>query len=98
MDRNAIGARLLQIVNHETDQDLTEVGEEVSLRDGLGLDSLDVTSVLIRLEEHYQLQLTRPELKDVETVCQLIRPDRVEAEPRCLPAGGLIRQGSPLAA
>ena len=49
-----------------------EIAEDASLRHGLGLDSLDLTGVIVRIEDHYDIQLTRPELKDVQTVADLL--------------------------
>jgi acyl carrier protein len=72
MDRHAIRAQLLQILNDETNLTLTAIAEDASLRDSLGLDSLDLTSVIVAIEDHYEIELTRPELKDVDTVADLL--------------------------
>jgi acyl carrier protein len=78
MDRQAIRAQLMEFVNAETGQELTDLGDDVSLREGLGLDSLDMTSVIIHIENHYQIELSRGELKEIQTAGQLI--DAIQAK------------------
>ncbi len=41
------------------------------LREGLGLDSLDVVGVVMKIEEHYRIRLEHAELEKVVTVDDL---------------------------
>ena len=44
------------------------VEDSANLREGLGLDSVDVVSVVSQIERHYRIRLTQQELEKLVTV------------------------------
>ena len=71
-DRSSIIIRLKELMKMETDRDLEEVDESTSIREGIGLDSVDLMSVVTRVEESYRVRFTHQDLESVTTVGSLI--------------------------
>ena len=77
-DREEILNKLLDILQNDTDVQLDSVNESVSLREGLGLDSVDLVGIIMRIEEFYRIRLNHQELEQTNTVGMLI--DLIEAK------------------
>jgi acyl carrier protein len=71
-DRAAIMQKLVEFLESDTDVKLEAVSESVSLREGLGLDSVDLVGIIMRIEGHYHIRLTHTELEKVSTVKDLL--------------------------
>lgn len=82
-DRKAILQKLVEILESDTDVRLEQVDEGVSLREGLGLDSVDLVGIIMRIEGHYHIRLSQAELAELSTVATLL--DLIEAK---VQAGG----------
>jgi acyl carrier protein len=83
MDRTAIMQKLVEFLESDTDVKLEQLAESVSLREGLGLDSVDLVGIIMRIEGHYHIRLTHAELEKVATVANLL--DLIQAK---VAAGG----------
>jgi acyl carrier protein len=71
-DRTAILRKLLDFLESDTDVKLDQVNEDVSLREGLGLDSVDLVGIIMRIEGHYHIRMSHTELAQVGTVADLL--------------------------
>jgi acyl carrier protein len=78
MDRTAIMQKLVEFLESDTDVKLEQLAESVSLREGLGLDSVDLVGIIMRIEGHYHIRLTHAELEKVATVANLL--DLIQAK------------------
>ncbi|QVL34682.1 acyl carrier protein [Telmatocola sphagniphila] len=77
-EREKILNKLLEILQNDTDVKLETVNEAVSLREGLGLDSVDLVGIIMRIEEFYRIRLNHQELEGCNTVGTLI--DLIESK------------------
>jgi acyl carrier protein len=71
-DRSAVLALLVRLLEEETGQPAPPFDETTDLRAGLGLDSVDLVGLVMRVEGHYRIRLTHPELSAVTTVGGLL--------------------------
>ena len=54
----------------------------MELREGLGLDSVDVVGLVMRVERQFRIRLTMEELMEVKSVGQLLDLVRGKSTPR----------------
>ena len=71
-DRPAILQKLADLLAAETDRPADGVSEATSIREGLGLDSVDLMSVVTRVEEAYRVRFSHQDLETVATVGDLV--------------------------
>jgi acyl carrier protein len=83
-ERQAIIAKLAELFEAETgaSADALRGSEDLPLRDGLNIDSVDLVGVVMRVEEFYRIRLTHEELAKVVTLKDLV--DVIEAK-RAMP-------------
>ncbi len=74
--REAIKAKLLDIINHISEKKIIEIPEHSSLADHLGVDSLDRMDLWLSIEETLKVDMPEKELRACNTVADLI--DMVE--------------------
>jgi acyl carrier protein len=70
-----IRATLRDLLEEETGNTAPLLEKETPLREGLGLDSLDLVGLIMKIEAHYEIRLHHAELERVVTVddlCNLI--------------------------
>ena len=75
MDRDEIRntlIELLAVVDDERDWSKEEINEETLLRDGLGLDSLQLTEFLFEVEEKFNTRITDEEARELRNAGDLI--------------------------
>jgi acyl carrier protein len=79
-ERQAIIAKLAELFEAETGAwaDALRGSEDLPLRDGLNIDSVDLVGVVMRVEEFYRIRLTHEELAKVVTLKDLV--DVIEAK------------------
>ncbi|QEH36177.1 acyl carrier protein [Aquisphaera giovannonii] len=70
--RDALRATLLELLEEEMGEDFGPIDEEADLREGLGLDSVDVVGLVMRVERHFRIRLAMEELMDVRQFAQLL--------------------------
>jgi len=67
-DRDSIRRTLIELLEADTGQKYPQLEDAANLREGLGLDSVDVVSIVSQIERHYRLRLTHQELETLVTV------------------------------
>ena len=72
MDRAAIRRRLIELVEADKGEKLTDLVDDVNLREGLGLDSVDVVSLVSQIERQYHIRLTHQELEKLVTLADVL--------------------------
>jgi len=71
-DRTQVVEKLGQILTAHTEADVSAMTEASQIRAELGLDSVDLVDVVMRIEEAYKIRLTHQDLEKVETVADLV--------------------------
>lgn len=72
MDRQAIRKMLVEILEEDTGNSYAELSETDTLREGLGLDSVDVVSVVSQIERRMKIRLSHEELEKLVTVSDIL--------------------------
>ena len=72
MDRTQLKQILLQALEQATRTIYADLSETTSLQTSLGLDSLGLVSVLIEVQDRLDVSLQLDEVRDVETVGDLL--------------------------
>ena len=72
MDREALSEALRELYNDEVGASLDVLGDDVRLIADLGLDSVDVLSLIMQVERHFRIRLTRTEIQSVAVVGDLL--------------------------
>ena len=74
MDRTEIRNVLAEAfeVAKEEDVDPSTIGDDVKLRDDLGVDSLDVMEVIFEIEDRLKVSIEEQDMAGIETVGQVI--------------------------
>jgi acyl carrier protein len=67
-DRESIRRTLVELLEADTGEKYPHLEDGVQLREGLGLDSVDVVSIVSQIERHYRIRLTHQELEKLVTV------------------------------
>lgn len=72
MDREELRNVLVGLLEEEMGESYPLREDAVELREGLGLDSVDVVGLVMRVERHFRIRLTMEELMEVKLVGQLL--------------------------
>ncbi len=72
MDREDLRHELKAIFEDDTGKEIDALDDSIELKDGLGLDSLDVVSLVMRIEQRFRIRLSHEELSKVATAGQLV--------------------------
>jgi acyl carrier protein len=67
-DRAFIRSTLVELLEADTGESYRDLKDEDNLREGLGLDSVDVVSVVSQVERKFHIRLTHEELEKLVTV------------------------------
>lgn len=78
MDRNALRDSLRELLEQETWEKYENLDESTSLREGLNLDSIDMVSVVLQIQNQFQIDISSNELEGLQKVGQLL--DLIEAK------------------
>jgi acyl carrier protein len=70
--RDAMRAALGNLLEEEMGEPYPELDDERDLREGLGLDSVDIVGLVMRIEREFRIRLSLEELKAVKTVGEMI--------------------------
>ena len=85
MDREALGRILRELVEEETGDPCPDLEPDMELRSNLNLDSMDLVSLLFRVENRLKIKLSSEQFAEVVTVGQML--DLLEQltadSPRC---------------
>jgi len=77
-DRREIWNKLVEFLESDTDVRIDDLDDSLPLREGLGLDSVDLVGIIMRIEGHYRIRLSHGELEKVTTVGALL--DLIQAK------------------
>jgi acyl carrier protein len=72
MDRDVLRATLLQLLEEEMGESYEHFDDDLELREGLGLDSVDVVGLVMRVERQFRIRLAMEELMEVKQLGQLL--------------------------
>ena len=72
MERDKIAAILLELLEEETGEEYTDLDDSQQLRDGLNLDSVDMMGLVLRIENHFDIEIASDDLEGIEQVGQLL--------------------------
>ncbi len=67
MTNEEIVAKIREVLAEEFEVDVAEISPEGSLKDVLGLDSLDLVDVVVLIEEHFGITLKGPDFVGIKT-------------------------------
>ena len=66
--REMIRQTLIELLEADTGEKHPDLDEKSNLREGLGLDSVDVVSIVSQIERRFRIRLTHEELQTLVTV------------------------------
>ena len=72
MSRDKIRATIIDLIENDLGVRHEDLNDEISLRDGLGLDSVDIVSVISQIERQFKIRLSQVELEQISTVGQVL--------------------------
>jgi acyl carrier protein len=67
-DRAFVRNTLIELLEADTGEKYSNLDESAQLREGLGLDSMDVVSIVSQIERRFHIRLTHEELEKLVTV------------------------------
>jgi acyl carrier protein len=67
-DRQTIRQTLIELLEADTGEKYGDLEDSANLRDGLGLDSVDVVSIVSQIERHFRIRLSQQDLEKLATV------------------------------
>ena len=68
MDRETLRQTLSELLEADTGEKYSDLEDNTNLREGLGLDSVDVVSIVSQIERRFRIRLTQQELEKLATV------------------------------
>lgn len=73
-DADAIRQKIIEelLEASESSLDASEIGAETSLRDDLGLDSLQAVTVVMALEQEFEIEVDDEEIDGLQTVGDIL--------------------------
>ena len=71
-DRGQIRQTLIELIENDMGEKYDDLEDGASLREQLGLDSVDVVSIVSQIERHFRIRLTHQELTTLVTVGDLL--------------------------
>jgi acyl carrier protein len=77
-ERHDIWNKLIEFLESDTDVRIEDINDSLPLREGLGLDSVDLVGIIMRIEGHYRIRMSQGDLERVTTVGALL--DLIESK------------------
>jgi acyl carrier protein len=71
-DRAFVRQTLIELLEADTGEKYPDLDDNTNLREGLGLDSVDVVSIVSQIERRFHLRLTHQELEKLVTVSDVL--------------------------
>lgn len=72
MDRQELRQALTELLEETTGEARPEVAEDMDLQEGLGLDSVDLFSLVVEIQNKFRVKIASEELVSVATVGDLL--------------------------
>src|SRR6266849_7921330 len=70
--REMIRETLIELLEADTGEKYPDLDDKTNLREGLGLDSVDVVSVISQIERRFRIRLSPQELDKLVTVADVL--------------------------
>jgi acyl carrier protein len=83
-DRETIRQTLIELLEADTGEKHPSLSDGVNLREELGLDSVDVVSIVSQVERRFRIRLTQQDLEQLVHVGELL--DLIEGKLKALTA------------
>ncbi len=83
-DRESIRQSLIAYLEDDLGEELSSFDDDVNIREGLGLDSVDVVGLVMQVERQLRVRLASEELVEIVTVGDLL--DLLEKKVASVPA------------
>jgi acyl carrier protein len=83
MDRESIRQTLCEYVEEDMGEPVASMDDSVDIRAGLGLDSVDVVGLVMKVERHFRVRLASEELVELVTIGDML--DLLDAKLAALP-------------
>ena len=77
-DRNSIRQTLIELMEADTGESYADIDDAKHLRTDLGLDSVDVVSIVSQVERQFRIRLTPQDLEKLTTFGEVL--DLLEAK------------------
>jgi len=71
-DREMIRQTLLELMEADIGEKFTDLSDSKRLREELGLDSVDVVSIVSQIERHFRVRLSQQELEKLVSIGDLL--------------------------
>jgi acyl carrier protein len=71
-DRAFIRQTLIELLEADTGEKYNDLQDTANLREGLGLDSVDVVSIVSQVERRFHIRLSHQELEKLVTVADVL--------------------------
>ena len=71
-DRESIRRTLVAYLEDDLGEPLASFEDDVNIREGLGLDSVDVVGLVMQVERQFRIRLASEELETIVTVGNLL--------------------------
>ena len=71
-DRETIRQTLVELLEADTGEKHPDLDDKTNLREGLGLDSVDVVSIVSQIERRFRIRLTQQELEKLVSVADVL--------------------------
>ncbi len=72
VDRGQIRQTLIELIENDMGEKFDNLEDSSNLRDQLGLDSVDVVSIVSQIERNFRIRLSHQELEGLATVGDLL--------------------------
>ena len=72
MDRSALRQTLIELLESETGTRYDDLKDETILTEGLGLDSIDLVSLVVQIENRFRIKIATEELRSIAKVGQML--------------------------
>jgi acyl carrier protein len=72
MDRESLRRALTELVEQETGTKPENVADDVTLTDGLGMDSIDLVGLVVQVENRFRIKIDTEELRSITRVGELL--------------------------
>jgi acyl carrier protein len=72
MDRATLRQTMIELLEADTGEKYADLDDNANLREGLGLDSVDVVSIVSQIERRFRIRLSQQELENLGTVADVL--------------------------
>ena len=87
---------VIELLEADTGEKHSDLEESVNLREGLGIDSVDVVSIVSQIERRFHIRMTHQELEKLVTVADVLDllQSKLAEAPTSSPSISKVKSGS----